>query len=178
MNDAQSLEFTPPFEYRRDDYLISSDRSLLHFDVIHAYLERSYWSPGITRALVEKAARHSLCFGAYQLADGENSPIQMQLQVGYARVITDFATFAYLADVFILPTHRQQGLGVWLIDCIVNCPAIDGIRSFLLATRNAHDLYRKFGFEIPTDPRRLMIKRYEMAWYNPAMVEETNARSR
>jgi GNAT superfamily N-acetyltransferase len=119
-------------------YDISSDPARLDLDVIHAYLARSYWSPGIPRDIVERATRQSLCFGAYERAGGG--------QVAFARVITDHATFAYLCDVFVLEEHRGRGLSKALMRVATSHPALAEARRVMLATRDAHGLYRQFGF--------------------------------
>lgn len=157
----QHQEGKTHFVYHYQHFTVSTDPARLDLDVIHGFLYHSYWSPGIPRALVEQAIQHSLCFGLY-----EN-----EKQIGFARVVTDYTSFAYLADVFVLPTQRHQGLGVWLIDCVMHCPVLQTIRSFLLATRDAHGLYRKFGFA-NADERRIMIKRYEIPWRNPELIRE------
>lgn len=159
--EGQDKDGTPIFVYHNFPYTISTDPARLDLEVIHGFLYHCYWSPGIPRALVEKAIHHSLCFGLY-----ENDK-----QIGFARVVTDYTSFAYLADVFVLPDQRQQGLGVWLIECVLACPALQTIRSFLLATRDAHGLYRKFGFQ-NADERRMMVKRYEISWRNPELIRE------
>jgi len=106
-------------------------------DAIHAYLSRAYWCVGIPRATVERALRHSLCFGIY---DGDT-------QIGLARVVTDHATFAYLCDVYVLESHRGRGLGKWLIECVMEQTSTLGLRRFNLATRDAHALYAQHGFK-------------------------------
>jgi N-acetylglutamate synthase-like GNAT family acetyltransferase len=133
-------------QFERGSYTLSTDKQRLDIGVIHAYLTQSYWSPGIPRAVVEKAIAHSLCFGLY--CQGQ--------QVGFARLITDSATFAYLADVFILEPHRGQGLSKWLMAVIKQHEALQGLRRMMLATRDAHDLYRQFGFTDLTNPARMM----------------------
>lgn len=105
---------------------------------MHAYLARSYWSPGIPLATVERAARHSLCFGLYETARGT--------QVGLVRVVTDHATFAYLCDVYVLEEHRGRGLAKALMRAVMGHPALTGARRAMLGTRDAHGLYRKFEF--------------------------------
>ena len=132
--------------YRRDPYSISTDPVLLDLQVIHSYLAQSYWSPGIPFNVVEKSIRHSLCFGVYFEDE----------QVGFARVITDFTTFGYLADVFILKEHRGQGLGKWLVECVLDHPQLAGFRRWLLATKDAHGLYAQFGFRPLANPDRMM----------------------
>ena len=127
-------------------YDISTDPGRLDLDAIHAYLSRSYWSPGVPRAVVARAIAHSLCFGIYR--DGA--------QVGFARVISDRATFAYLADVYVLEGHRGQGLSKRLVAQILAHPELQGLRRFLLATADAHGLYAQFGFRPLTAPDRMM----------------------
>jgi len=124
-------------EHRRDGFLISTDPSLLDLDVIHGFLTNCYWAKGIPRDLIARSIEHSLCFGIY---DGSGA------QVGFARVITDFATIAYLGDVFVLESHRGRGLGKWMMECITQYPALQGLRRWILLTRDAHELYAKFGF--------------------------------
>jgi GNAT superfamily N-acetyltransferase len=135
-----------------EDYRISLDPSELQFDVIHGYLNRSYWSPGIPRELVEKAARHSLCVGAYDATGG---------QVGFARLVTDHATFGYLADVFVLEEHAGRGLASAMVRAIMALPDVKGMRRLMLATRNAHGLYEKLGWDRVIDPGPLMQIRRE-----------------
>lgn len=121
----------------KDEYSISTDPSLLNIDVIHHYLSlESYWAKGIPRDVVIKSIENSVCFGLYC----------HQQQVGFARVITDKATFAYLADVFILEEHRGKGLSKWLITVIQAHPELQGLRRWLLGTRDAHGLYEKMGW--------------------------------
>ena len=130
------------------DYQISTDKTKLDVDAIHAYLTSSYWAKGIPKEKVNKSIEHSLCFGVYK----------DKVQVGFSRVITDYSTFMYLADVFILEAHRGQKLGVAMIDMVVNHPDLQGIRTWTLLTRDAHGLYRKFAFENHVDPTRFMIR--------------------
>ena len=133
-------------EWRRHSYLISTDRGKLDRTVIHRFLEGSYWAKGIPREIVERGIENSLCFGLY---DGER-------QVGFARIISDLSTFAYLADVFVLESERGRGLGVWLIETIKDHPQLQGLRRWMLATADAHGLYRKFGFTALSRPERIM----------------------
>jgi GNAT superfamily N-acetyltransferase len=132
--------------HRRGEFLVTTDPARLNIEFIHAYLTRSYWSEGISREIVERGVSTSLCFGVYE-ADK---------QVGFARVITDYATFAYLADVFIIESHRGKGLSKFLVECIVNDPRLQGLRRWILATRDAHGLYAKYGFEPLAKPDRFM----------------------
>lgn len=127
-------------------YEISDDKSRLNIDVIHDYLTKSYWSPGVPRSIVERAIQGSLCFGVYLGSD----------QVGFARVVTDKATFAYLGDVFILEPHRGQGLSKKLMALISAHPDLQGLRRFMLATNDAHGLYAQFGFSALGNPPSYM----------------------
>lgn len=119
-------------------YEISSDQARLDVAAIHAYLTRSYWSPGIPHEIVERAARHSLCFGVYLRTTGD--------QVGFTRVVTDYATFSYLCDVYVLEEHRGQGLSKAMMRAALAHTALSGARRVMLATRDAHGLYRQHGF--------------------------------
>jgi len=129
-------------------YEISTDPARLDVTAIHAYLTRSYWSPGIPREIVERALRHSLCFGVYESSSGA--------QVGLARVVTDYATFAYLCDVYVLEGHRGHGLGKRLMRELMSHPALTGARRAMLATRDAHGLYAGFGFQEAGAAKNLM----------------------
>lgn len=135
-------------EYRRDEFLISTEKSLLDIPLIHEYLSnRAYWSKGRSLETVEKSIQHSMCFGVYV---GDR-------QVGFARMVTDYATFGWLCDVFILDEDQNQGLGKWLVACVVAHPELASIRRLLLATRDAHELYRRYaGFESLNNPERWM----------------------
>jgi len=142
---------------RRGDYTITTDAKRLDVPAIHAFLSRSYWSPDIPLTLVQRAIDHSLCFGLFH--HGE--------QVGFARVISDRATFAYLADVYVLEAHRGHGLSKWLIEVVRAHPDLQGLRRFMLATRDAHELYRRFGFKELALPARLM-EACDFDGYTPA----------
>lgn len=131
---------------QNDPYEITTDTSRLDLEVIHGFLAQSYWSPGIDKAVVKKAIAHSLCFGV----------IHQNKQVGFARVVTDRATFAYLADVFILEAHRGKGLSHRLLDTILRHPEIQGLRRTMLATWDAHSLYERHGFTGLSRPDRFM----------------------
>jgi hypothetical protein len=133
---------TGPIERTRGSVRISTDTADLQVDVIHSFLAGSYWAKGIPRAVVERSIRNSLCFGIF---DGA-------AQVGFARVISDFATFAYIADVFVLESHRGRGLARWLMECIRAHPDLQGLRRWVLGTRDAHALYRQSGFTPLGDP--------------------------
>ncbi len=123
-------------EWRRGDLVVSTDRRRLDLDVVYAFVSSSYWGSGMPRGVFDRAVEHSLCFGVY---DGDR-------QVGFARAITDRATYAYLSDVFILETHRGRGLGKWLVECMITHPALQGLRRLALFTRDAQGLYAPFGF--------------------------------
>jgi len=127
-------------------YEISTDRSRLDVGLIHDFLRSSYWAQGIPRAVVERSIQHSLCFGAF--LGGR--------QVGFARVISDFASFAYVADVFVVPEHRGRGISKLLMRAIIEHPDLQGLRRILLATRDAHGLYAQFGFEPLAHPAHFM----------------------
>lgn len=115
---------------------IDTDKARLDVDVIHGFLRESYWATGISRAVVERSIEGSLCFGVY--VDG--------VQAGFARIISDYATFAYLADVFVIEAFRRQGLSKRLMETIVSHPRLQGLRRWSLATLDAHGLYAQFGF--------------------------------
>jgi len=138
------------YETHKDGFTISTDKSKLDITVIHGYLSgQSYWAKNIPLQKVERCIVHSFCFGVYK--DRE--------QVGFARLITDYTTYAYLADVFIVPEQRGQGLSKWLMDFITTNPEVQGLRRWVLATQDAHGLYAQFGF-VPYDkPDRLMQRR-------------------
>ena len=135
-------------EHRQGDFLISSDPARFDLDLIHDYLTNSYWAAGIPRETVERSIAGSLSFAVF---DGAR-------QVGFARVITDQATYAYLADVFILESHRGRGLSKWLMECILKDPRLQGLRRWSLVTRDAHGLYEQFGFTALENPVRYMEK--------------------
>jgi len=128
-------------------YQISTDKSLLDFDAIRQYLsEDSYWAQGMPAETLKTAIEHSVCFGIYH----------HQRQAGFARVVTDSATFAYICDVFILPEYRGHGLSKWLIQTIIAYPELQGLRRWSLATADAHGLYKQFGFTEISRPDRWM----------------------
>jgi GNAT superfamily N-acetyltransferase len=132
-----------------DEYTISTDRSRLDVEVIHRFLsEESYWARGRTREVTDRSIENSVCFGVYR---GEE-------QVGFARAVTDRATFAWLADVFILPEHRGQGLGKRLVEAALGEPSLEGVYRWVLGTADAHELYRRYGFTEPSERGRFMIR--------------------
>lgn len=133
-------------------YRLSDDRRRLDLELIHAFIAKeSYWARGVPRGTLERAINNSLVFGVY-----EASGVKREAQVGFARVVTDFATFAYLADVFILPAHRGLGLGKRLVEAVITHPELQGFRRWLLATQDAHELYERFGFTPLSRPDALM----------------------
>jgi GNAT superfamily N-acetyltransferase len=135
-----------PFLRQRGRFQITTDPARADVDAAHAYLSRSYWAEEIPRQLLARAMAGSLCFA---LLDGDR-------QVGLARVISDGATFAYLCDVYVLEDYRGQGLGKWLIETVMDHPDLQGLRRFVLATRDAHGLYAQFGFAAPRNPQIYM----------------------
>ena len=135
-------------EWRKDGYLISTDKSRIDIETVHHFLSHSYWAENIPLDVVRKSIENSLCFAIYH----------QQRLVGFARAVSDFATFAYLADVFILPEERGKGLSKWLIGIIMDHPQLQGLRRFTLATRDAHGLYAQFGFSVFDRPERWMQK--------------------
>ena len=169
-------------EYRRGEFVISTDRSRLDLDVVHKFLTNCYWAKGIPREVVTRSIENSLCFGIYHGGDTKfprlakearrgaptpgadtKSPLLPKpgrsgasAQVGFARVISDFATIAYLGDVFILEAYRGRGLSKWLMQCIMEHPAVQGLRRWILLTRDAHGLYSQFGFTAVKAPELYM----------------------
>lgn len=131
-----------------DGYEVSDDPARLDAEAVHAYLTRSYWSPRIPRETVERAASGSMPFGLYAEAGA---------QIGYARVVSDRATFAYLCDVFVLETFQGVGLGRWLVACVLAHPDLQGLRRWLLTTQDAHGLYEQVGFVRAPFPERFMV---------------------
>lgn len=132
--------------WSKAEYEVSTDPGRIDLAVIHGFLTNSYWAKGIPAEIVRQSIENSLCFGVYHHGR----------QVGFARVISDRSTFAYLADVFILPDYRRRGLSKWLIECIVGHPDLQGLRRWMLATQDAHELYRQYGFTSIKSPERWM----------------------
>lgn len=148
-------------------YTVSDDPALLDLDVVHRYLAtESYWAQHIPRDLVERSVRHSLCFGVYHHNDDSVDAGERGTQVGFARVISDRATFAWLADVFVLEAHRGRGLSKRLMRAVLDHPDLTNLRRWMLATWDAHELYRQFGFNGPARPDRLM-ERHTPDLYRP-----------
>ncbi len=130
----------------KDKFTVSTDKEKFDIDMIHSFLTNSYWAEGISREIIRRSIEGSLCFGVF-----ENDR-----QVGFARMITDKATFAYLADVFIIKEYRGLGLSKWLMEVIMSHPGLQGLRRMMLATKDAHELYKKFGFTSLTNADRWM----------------------
>jgi GNAT superfamily N-acetyltransferase len=123
-------------EYRREPFLISTDKRKLNLQVIFDFLaHQSYWAQGRTIEIIARSIENSLCFGVYE----------REQQIGFARVITDYATFGWICDLFIVKSHRQHGLGKWLVESLINHPDLKNVRRLLLATKDAHELYRRYG---------------------------------
>ena len=149
-------QFSPQTIYQ-GNYLLSTDADKLDVDLIHdCWSNQSYWAKGVSREKVLRSMQHSLCFGVYVI-----DPVRDR-QVGFARVVTDFATFAYLADVFILDAHRGQGLGKWLVNCILAHPELQELRRWVLFTQDAHTLYTRFGFRQIDEPQNALY--FRPAW--------------
>ena len=155
---ARILDSEAVVEYRRGDLLISTNRERLSLDVIHGFLTSGYWAKGIPREVVARSIEHALCFGIY---DGDGA------QIGFARVISDFATIAYVGDVFVLETHRGRGLGKWLMQCITEHSALQNLRRWILTTRDAHGLYSQFGFTPVKAPERFMERHQPNVYETP-----------
>lgn len=137
---------------REDGYMISTDQQRLDIDYIHWWLsERSYWAKGRSRATVEKTIANSLCFGLYAGAK----------QIGFGRVITDFTLFGWLCDVFVDEAQQKRGLGKWLVQTVFAHPDLAPVKSWMLATRDAHELYRRFGFETISTPDNFMRRMHD-----------------
>lgn len=145
-------------EHRRGEFVISTDPARLDLDVIHNFLTNCYWARGIPREVVARSNEHALCFGIY---DGRGA------QVGFARVISDFATIAYVGDVFVLESHRGRGLSKWLMECITQHPALQNLRRWILTTRDAHGLYAQVGFTPVKSPERYMERHDAQVYERP-----------
>jgi GNAT superfamily N-acetyltransferase len=142
------------------EFEISTDPSRIDISAVHGFLTASYWARGVSLETVNRSIRNSLCFGIYHGG----------AQVGFARVITDRATFAYLADVFVIERFRGRGLSTWLMQCILDHPELQGLRRWALVTRDAHGLYKQFGFQELKSPERWM-ERHNAAVYAPGTYE-------
>lgn len=143
-------------EWKKGDYIISTEKSKIDVEEVHRFLSHSYWAENVPKNIVQKSIDNSFCFGVYH----------HDKQAGFARVISDFATFAYLADVFILPNDRGKGLSKWLMQIIIDHPKLQGLRRFTLATRDAHKLYLQFGFTALDKPDRWMQRHNSYVYKN------------
>ena len=143
------------YEDHKDGFFVSTDPDLLDIDKIHDFVSQSYWSRGIPKELVIKSIRHSFCFGLYEQKE----------QIGFARLITDFTTEADVCEVFVVEPYQGRGLGTWLMECVISCPSLKGIRTLSLGTADAHQFYKKQGFHVVGDcPNRMQIL-YDRPWY-------------
>jgi len=140
-----------PKTWQKPNYIISTHLSLLQIPRIHGFLSKeAYWCLNIPLTVVENAIKNSLCFGVYHQTDNGLT------QVGFARIVTDHATFAWLCDVYIETQFRGQGLSKWLVECVLSHPALKGLRRICLATKDAHSLYKKYGFAVTQTPENWM----------------------
>jgi GNAT superfamily N-acetyltransferase len=142
----QTTQSEQTTDYRKGEFTVSTDPALIDLDVVHSFLTNCYWAKGIPRDVVARSIENSLCFGVY--ADGK--------QIGFARVISDYATYAYIGDVFVLDSFRGRGLGKWLMECVMQHPRLQGLRRWSLVTQDAHGLYSKVGFEPLKKPQNYM----------------------
>jgi len=158
MANARAIDSEAVLEWRRAEFLISTDRKRLSLDVVHDFLTNCYWAKGISRDVVARSIEHSLCFGIYDESPSPAKEARFSAPgpVGFARVVSDFATVAYLGDVFVLESHRGRGLSKWLMECITQHPALQNLRRWILLTRDAHGLYSQFGFTPLRAPERYM----------------------
>lgn len=134
-------------------FSLTADRDRIDLDAVHAFLTRSFWARGISRELVAKSVGHSLCFGVFDAL----------AQVAFARVVTDYSTYAYLCDVYVLEAYRGKGLGKWMMEFVMKHPDLEGLRRFQLVTRDASGLYTRFGFAPPAHPE------YQMEIFRPGL---------
>jgi N-acetylglutamate synthase-like GNAT family acetyltransferase len=143
------------YEYQKNGFFISTNPDLLDIDMIHTFVSQSYWARGIPKELVIKYLKYSFCFGLYDQGR----------QIGFARLITDFTTEAEICEIFVTEPYQGRGLGKWLIECVISCPSLEGIRTLSLGTADAHDFYKKVGFHVVGEcPNRMQIL-YDRAWY-------------
>ncbi|MFH0882801.1 MAG: GNAT family N-acetyltransferase [bacterium] len=149
------------YERFRDEFRISTDRGLLDIDLIWRFLsDEAYWSKGIKRSRIERAIRHSICFGLYQ---GKK-------QIGFSRVITDHSILAYVLDMFIIEEYRGKGHGSWMIQCMLEHPDLKRVRRWMLRTHQQHELFHKFGFEVFGEPQTIMSRIQDDRGYEPPEV--------
>jgi GNAT superfamily N-acetyltransferase len=143
--------------WQRDAYTVSTDQARLDVDAVYAFLSASYWATDIPREVVERSLRNSLCFGLYY----------NDSQIGLVRVISDYATVAYVGDVYVLPEHRGRGLSKWMMECVLAHPDLQYLRRWTLVTRDAHGLYEKFGFRPLKRPEGFMELHNPRIYHQP-----------
>ena len=148
------------YEYNKGDYLISTDKRKLQPTVIHNFLTNCYWSKGSTYQAVQKKIKNSYCYGIYH----------NKKQIGFCRVISDFITFAYLVDVFVVEEFRGRGLSKWLMECVMQHPVLKEVNNWMLKTGDAHGLYEKYGFIIAAKPDEIMEKKRQKEQIKPKVV--------
>jgi GNAT superfamily N-acetyltransferase len=146
MVTAETVQSEKAREYRKGEFTVSTDRELIDLDLVHGFLTESSWAKGVPRDIVARSIENSLCFGVY--SEGK--------QVGFARVVTDYATYAYVGDVFLLEPFRGRGLGKWIMECVVQHPRLQGLRRWSLVTSDAHALYSQVGFTPLKKPQSYM----------------------
>ena len=143
------------YEYKKNGFTINTNPALLDIDMIHDFVSKSYWARGIPKELIIKSIKHSFCFGLYDQG----------IQIGFARLISDFTTEAKLCEIFIVDAYQGRGLGKWLIESVISCPKLQGIRTLSLGTRDGHEFYKKVGFHVVGEcPNRMQIL-YKRPWY-------------
>ena len=144
-------------EWVKGQFLVSCDPNKLDVDLIHQFLSQAYWSENIPKPTLQRSLQGSLCF----------SLLYKEQQIGFARVISDFATIAYLGDVFVLANYRGQGLSKWMMECVLAHPELQGLRRWVLATADAHGLYEKFGFTALKRPQAFMERHDPNVYTHP-----------
>jgi len=146
MANAETVQSEHAQDYRKGEFTVSTDRKRIDLDVVHSFLTECYWAKGIPREVVARSLENSLCFGVYAKSK----------QIGFARVISDYATYAYIGDVFVLEPLRGRGLGKWLMECVMQHPRLQGLRRWSLVTSDAHGLYAQFEFGPLKTPQKYM----------------------
>ncbi|MBY0472062.1 GNAT family N-acetyltransferase [bacterium] len=149
-------------QWEKQPFTISTDPQKLELDRIHVFLKTTYWATDIPKDIVKKSLQHSLNFGLYHETEG---------QIGLARVVTDYATFAYLGDVYVEESWRGQGLSKWLMACVMEHPELQRLRRFCLGTKDAHELYKKYGFELIKNPENWLEIKVQDIYKTKAFVK-------
>ena len=144
-----------PHTYQRGSFTISTDPDSFDVDTIHSFLTKSYWARGAPKEVVAKSIKNSFCFGLFD----------KDKQIGFASVVTDYTHFAYVQDVFVIEEYRGRGLGKWLMECIISCPDLQGVRRIMLRTSDAHGFYRKCGFNELIKPGNWMEILFDRPWF-------------